>query len=699
MVLAEECDISNITITSMKPNKIEGNTEVISNPTFEDRTINLNLKMYDVNDSITYDLVIKNDSEEDYMIDEDTFKTDSEYIEYTLKTNDNTNVVKAKNSKEVSLIVTYKKEVEDDKLTNNKFNASNTLKLSLNTSEKEQSLDIITTDNIKESLDPQGVKNPVTSVSSMLLISTILLTTILIIHILIKRKNKYTKYLLLILSMLLIPTVYAICKCDIEVESTIEIERLPKIYDTLVGISEENNSCITKYNGEVTDEVGKTVPATNVYFDKCSEQRNVIFGGFCWQIIRTTETGGIKMIYNGEPVDGKCENTRGNHNGIDGYNYSTSTIEGNILLGETFTYNFTNNTFTLKNTKTVNISPSNYSEFIDYYTCGNTYDVCDTLIYIGGWESENIASTSMIVMTNTDYYNVGYIPFNVNFHSPAMVGYMYNEYLNSKAKKRDGTVYMFGSSYTYDENSNNYTLSGDTVTTSTNIGFDSLDSTRYTCWNITGTCDSLAFIFKLETGSSNYYHYINLKNGESINNLLNNMINAEDLNKTDSAIKSYIDAWYENNLIEYSSKIENTIYCNNRSIKNLGGWNPNGGSFINNLLFANNSSKYDLSCNNVTDQFSLNNDKAKLKYSISLISYEEFNNINNSSLLNNGWYWTLSPNFFAGDGAYVRGIIFGETNGSNKVSKSATVRPAISLKNDTYIKEGTGSESNPWIIE
>ena len=26
IVLAEECDVSNITITSMKPNKIEGNT-------------------------------------------------------------------------------------------------------------------------------------------------------------------------------------------------------------------------------------------------------------------------------------------------------------------------------------------------------------------------------------------------------------------------------------------------------------------------------------------------------------------------------------------------------------------------------------------------------------------------------------------------------------------------------------------------
>ena len=90
IVLAEECDTSKITITSMKPNKIEGNAEVISDPTFEDRTINLDLKMYEVGDSISYDMTIKNDSEEDYMIDEDTFKTDSDYIEYTLKTKDNT---------------------------------------------------------------------------------------------------------------------------------------------------------------------------------------------------------------------------------------------------------------------------------------------------------------------------------------------------------------------------------------------------------------------------------------------------------------------------------------------------------------------------------------------------------------------------------------------------------------------------------
>jgi len=39
----------------------------------------------------------------------------------------------------------------------------------------------------------------------------------------------------------------------------------------------------------------------------------VIFAGYCWEMVRTTKTGGVKMIYDGAPieVDGKetCSNT------------------------------------------------------------------------------------------------------------------------------------------------------------------------------------------------------------------------------------------------------------------------------------------------------------------------------------------------------------------------------------------------------
>ena len=40
------------------------------------------------------------------------------------------------------------------------------------------------------------------------------------------------------------------------------------------------------------------------------DNNNVLFGGYCWQIVRTTETGGVKLIYNGKPNNkGTCSNT------------------------------------------------------------------------------------------------------------------------------------------------------------------------------------------------------------------------------------------------------------------------------------------------------------------------------------------------------------------------------------------------------
>lgn len=35
---------------------------------------------------------------------------------------------------------------------------------------------------------------------------------------------------------------------------------------------------------------------------------NVLFGNYCWKIVRTTTTGGVKLIYNGIPTDGTCDN-------------------------------------------------------------------------------------------------------------------------------------------------------------------------------------------------------------------------------------------------------------------------------------------------------------------------------------------------------------------------------------------------------
>ncbi len=73
------------------------------------------------------------------------------------------------------------------------------------------------------------------------------------------------------------------------------------------------------------------------------ENNNVIFANFCWKIIRTTNTGGVKLIYNGTPNNGVCNNTgdateigkgafntEGNDPKYVGYMYDNNTIDSTI---------------------------------------------------------------------------------------------------------------------------------------------------------------------------------------------------------------------------------------------------------------------------------------------------------------------------------------------------------------------------------
>ena len=678
VVIAEECDSNSIIVESIDVNDKTDYVDELSPISINGNSIGLNLKMYNVGDYINYKLKLKNTSDLDYYLDEKALKVSNDFFDYSVFFDDNSNIIKSKSEKNINLTIQYKEGVDKNKLIDGKYVDNSDILLLLSDSKG-------------------GIMNHLTGISVLFYILLIILIG-LIYFIVLKKKNKIIIIIVAFVSLLPIK-VYADCIYKFDVKTKIEIETLPTLNETVVGLSNETDSCVTKYSGNVTDEVGKTVTASKVYFDKCGDKRNVIFANTCWQVIRTTETGGTKMMYNGEPLDGKCEGSRPDHNTVSGSNYSTREYNGNVLFGKTYTYDFENHKFTLKDTKTVNVSSINKRELLGYYyTCGNTSNVCDGMDFIGGWLSDTTAMISAIFIVSSDYYDIGFMPFNVDYLSPTMVGYMYNKTVENHSKRRDETNYMFGSSYDYDENTNTYSLTGNTVTTSTRAAFEDINSTRYTCWNTTGTCDTLAFIYFLETGYRDYYYYIDIKNGELLNDILNNMLNAEDVNKIDSTIKSHIDVWYEKNLLDYTSKLEDAVYCNNRSIRDLGGWDPNG-NFRNVLSFANNVSRYDLSCENITDQFSIKNDKAKLKYSIALMTTEELSNINVENLLNAGWYWVLSPTHFAGSGANNKGVLFGNVNSGTKVADSKSVRPAISLKNDTYIFSGTGSESDPWIVK
>ena len=647
IVFAEECN-NNITIISMEQIGVEGNAEVINNPIYHDKNIKLDLKMYEVGDSITYNLVIKNDGNEDYMIEEDTFKTDSEYIEYSLSIEDSSNVVKAKSTKNLILKVTYKREVEDNLLTNRMYDASNTLKLSMNTKEESKQLDIITTDNIKNIEEPTkiSVTNPLTSSTSLKLISITLLTVIAIIFLTVINKKKYNKYLIILLSFVLIPIVYAVCKCDIKIESKIEIEKRPNtLFSTISKTAIIDNiasTFVTNENGIQFTEISSDTNGKGVYLRAGTENdeypiyyfrgevndNNVIFANYCWQIVRTTKTGGIKLIYNGESSHSKCEKT------------------GRIRVLQT------------------------------------------------------------------------YSPYNEEHKSVADVGYMYGKsygVFSKSSNELDGKFIKFGKSYTY---SNGTYKLVDTSSTSRywSASYQSFNYFHYTCFNYEGECSNLYYVFRT---SSYKAYYIEIENPKTVEDVISEMV-INSSNEYSSAAKLFVDDWYRSNLINYTDELEDTIWCNNRTISDLAGWNPTGGDNTKDLTFANNPNDPNLGCINKNDSFTVietEEGNGDLTYPIGLLTVDEVNlaggierSVNTSYyFFDDSNFWTMTPKDFYENSNAVNYFVASETNfypGCGGSIESyynsyppSIARPSISLKVGTTFVSGDGTPGDPYIVQ
>ena len=145
------------------------------------------------------------------------------------------------------------------------------------------------------------------------------------------------------------------------------------------------------------------------YYRGAVDNNHVLFANFCWRIVRTTETGGVKLIYDGKPSNGQCNNTKeattiGNIQfntanvspAYVGYMYNTAytasskditTLSGNIVFGNDATYDASTGKYTLKDTKILT-NPSNwgteYSNYTDryHYTCFNSSTTCQSVYYI-----------------------------------------------------------------------------------------------------------------------------------------------------------------------------------------------------------------------------------------------------------------------------------------------------------------------------
>lgn len=246
-------------------------------------------------------------------------------------------------------------------------------------------------------------------------------------------------------------------KMDISLSTSGEISGVPLLYDTILSFEKKASA-----TGEILrdNEVSSSVPDGIIKYGNLSNSNgqgffqytgpsadngsspiyfyrgygvmnnNVKFAGYCWKIFRTTETKGIKLIYNGHPTaDGSCINgveagedtiistspwntktqtynrykrsgqINGTFLGAIGYTYGTNLVRkydytvngGNYLYGTGISYE--DGMYKL-------VDPEVFNNWNDYeetkvfignrpYSCLTTSDTCETVVIINDYLSDN----------------------------------------------------------------------------------------------------------------------------------------------------------------------------------------------------------------------------------------------------------------------------------------------------------------------
>ena len=524
-------------------------------------------------------------------------------------------------------------------------------------------------------------------------------------------------------------------------------ESNPTLYQTIENRYNQDKTYLGLYNGEGADTY-----ANPVYYYKGNVQNNnVLFAGFCWKIVRTTETGGVKIVYNGIPKDvyesyekfNSNEYTIVSNDATYPYTFdSTNKVwKSNILddsgngTGYTIEFSPTQDGSYLFNINMHNESGDDYVElYLNDNYIGYGENCGDGCLMIDDTDSINLSLSPSDVITitynkgstttdNSDYVDFSLqkgignpvkncnntrndsqiytSAFNLDFKSPAYVGYMHNiVYTYSKKAMSSQSNIVFGNSFTY--NNGTYTLTGTKTVATWSSGYNTINNNHYTCMTTGITCSSIYYVYYTHPS---WAYYITLTGGKSVSDALNEMLYANDVNKNDSTIKANIDSWYKYNIKDkYDKKLEDTVFCNDRGILNLNGWNPNGGDTASSLQFKNyDTNNQSLVCANETDRFSHSNTKAYLKYPIGLLSLPElslsgYSNANGHYFNSTYNVWLGSPGYFSYENAYVRGV---DTSGWDYkyVSHSRGVRPSISIKPGTSFSSGNGSYTLPFVID
>ncbi len=233
------------------------------------------------------------------------------------------------------------------------------------------------------------------------------------------------------------------------------------------------------------------------------------------------------------------------------------------------------------------------------------------------------------------------------------------------------------------------------------------------CWKIVRTTET-GGVKLIYNGSPDENGYCTNTTGEATQigkSAFNETANSKEYvgymvnNKTDSTIKGAIDTWYQNNMTDYTEKLEDTIWCNDGSYRVDG---STGYTYFGAYDRTVTTYQPSLGCINNEDKFTVNeaNGNGLLTYPVALLTADEFMlagglyNTSNSSyyLYTNEEWWALSPSSFSYHMAHGFNVYSDGKLDDFNVTNALGVRPTLSLFPGTKITSGDGTMERPFIV-
>ena len=425
--------------------------------------------------------------------------------------------------------------------------------------------------------------------------------------------------------------------------------------------TENNSHPIYYYRGEVSDN-------------------NVIWGDYCWKILRTTETGGTKIFYNGPASNGTCAN-----------NNPSTTYEA------------------------ANYTPPAGEDLAKHEIIYNDY---------------NLGSEA-------DDDEIGFVGYMYDYISSADVWYPEQEITENPV----GQTYYVASDVTYSEGkyhlSNpvpitvSYDGEGSSYRDHSNFQTITREGKYYYACRHLKTTECAEAIYMNDEPFFFYYPYnsrtvlmINryiLTGGMKQPELYRRMLRS---NVTDSNAKRVIDDWYEKNILgkTIESDLEDTVFCNDREITDRPlkstqySWDGEDddwyglfesyyrlGGYEEGVPYA---PSYE--CSNVIDSFTKysSNGNGDLKYSIGLMTGDEMlfaGRIDDTSsdagyrFGIDKWGRSITAMAQMGGSGGTEFQMFGD---GHSATSSSVLRPVVSLKYGTeFVEGGEGTLNNPYVVK